>query len=790
MLRNYLKIAFRNLLRHKAFSFINIAGLAIGLACSILIMLWVQDELSFDRFHQQVNATYRITSNLSALDVHAAVTPAPIAEALKSDMPEIKNTLRLTSYRSDLLQVEDRMFEEDKILYADSNFLQFFSFRLAEGDPLTALHKPEGILITEAMAKKYFGDETALGKVIRKNHKDDFTVTGVLTNVPANSHLQFDFIQPMSFLARTEQDLKENVWDNFNFYTYVQLHENFKPSPAALTTLQNSITKTYKAHEPELKVDFTLQPLSDIHLHSNFLADFPGHGNMQYVYIFIVVALFILAVACINFMNLATARSARRAKEVGLRKVAGAVRFQLIRQFLAESSLIAFIALCLAVLIVVAVLPSFNDLAGKNLSVDFLNTNLLLSLIGITLITGLLAGSYPALFLSGFLPATVLKGNLKSGAASSLFRNTLVIVQFAVSIILLVGTTAIYNQLQFIKTRNLGFDKENLIYAPMTGELWSKYQSLRNSLAENSLTSDFSFVSDLPLNLTNATVSVEWEGKDPDTQPLFSNMAIDENFMDVFRMNLLNGRGFSKEFTADTINLIVNEKALETMGMNAETAVGKSLTLWGNKGTIIGVVKDFNFKPIQQPIEPLLMRLNTWGGIAVIRTKPGQTESTIKTLEQIFKDLNPAYPFSYNFVDEDIQNLYKAEQRLSNLFTVFASLAIFISALGLYGLSAFLAERRTKEIGVRKVLGASVFHVVYLLSKTFAKPILVAMVVAVPVAWVAMNRWLEGFAFHINMHWSIFLMAFLFALLIALVTVSYESIKAAIANPAQSLRNE
>lgn len=790
MLHNYIKIALRNLLRHKAFSFINVAGLAIGMACTILILLWVQDELSYDRFHQRAEHIYRLTASLPALDVHAAVSSAPIAHAIKNEIPEIKNTIRVSSYFADLLQVEDRMFVEKRILYADSNFLQFFSFRLKEGDAHTALYQPEGILITEAMARKYFGDGEALGKVIRKNHNEDFTVTGVLADVPENSHLQFDFIQPMSFLARTNQDLKENVWINFNFYTYVELNPNFNVSPESLKKLEGRIKDIYKANEQQLKIEFTLQPLTKIHLHSNMIADFSGHGNIQYVYIFIVVGSFILAVACINFMNLATARSARRAKEVGLRKVAGAARFQLIRQFLSESSLIAFIALLLAVIIVIVALPAFNDLAGKNLTINFLNEKLVIGLVAITLITGLLAGSYPALFLSGFVPVKVLKGNLKTGAGSAMFRNVMVIIQFTVSIMLLVGTSVIYNQLQFIKNRNLGFDKENLIYFQMSGELWNKYQTLRTSLERNSRTSDFCFVEDLPTNLSNTTVSVEWEGKDPDSQPLFSLISVDENFMDVFRLTILNGRSFSKAFRADTSNLIVNEKTLRTIGMDVATAVGRSLTLQGKKGTIIGVVKDFNFQPVQQPIEPLIMRLNLWGGTAVVRTQPGQTKATIGDLERIAKELNPQYPFSYDFVDQDLDNLYNGEQRLGNLFTVFAALAIFISCLGLYGLSAFLAERRTKEIGVRKVLGGSVFHVVYLLSKTFTKPILIAMLVAAPLAWFTMNRWLESFAFHIDIHWTIFLIAFVASLLIAWLTVSYESIKAATANPARSLKDE
>jgi ABC-type antimicrobial peptide transport system permease subunit len=790
MLRNYIKIAFRNLLRHKAFSFINVFGLAIGMACSILILLWVQDELSYDRFHANADNMYRLTARLPEMDIKAAVSSAPIAEAIQNEIPQIKTTLRMTMANSDLMQVDDRMFEEKRVCYADSNFLQFFSFPLVEGDAKTALLQPEGILITEDIAKKYFGSEKALGKTIRKNHKEDFTVTGVLANVPDNSHLQFDFIQPMAFLARTNNDLKNDVWDNFNYYTYVSLDEKLDATPETLAPIESKIKDIYKANEKGLKVEFRLQPLGDIHLHSSFLADVQGQGNVQYVYIFIVVGIFVLAVACINFMNLATARSARRAKEVGLRKVAGAVRFQLIRQFLAESSIIAFIALLIAILLVFVSLPAFNDLAGKHLSINFLNINLVLSVTGITLFTGLLAGSYPALFLSGFIPVKVLKGNLKTGAGSSIFRNTMVIVQFAVSIALLIGTGVIYDQMKFIRNRNIGYDKQNLVYSWMTGELWNKYQTLRSSLEQNPSTSQFTFVSDLPTNVVNGTISVEWEGKDPDSQPLFSNFAIDENFVDVFQMTLLSGRSFSKDFKADTSNYVVNEKALKIMGMEPTTAVGKSLTMWGNKGVIIGVVKDFNFKPVQQPIEPLILRLNTFGGVAVVRTQPMQTEKAIAEFEQIYKSLNPEYPFSYNFIDKDLDNLYQAEERLGSLFTIFAILAVFISCLGLYGLSAFLAERRTKEIGVRKVMGASVFHVVYLLSKTFTQPILLAMIIAAPLSWYAMDRWLAGFAFHVDIHWSVFVLAFVVSLLIAWLTVSYESIKAAVANPAKSLRDE
>jgi ABC-type antimicrobial peptide transport system permease subunit len=790
MLSNYLKIAFRNLLRHKGFSFINIFGLGIGMASSILVLLWVLDELSYDNFHNNSQNTFRIISGLPELNVTGAITSAPLAAAFSRELPEIKKIIRIQGPHTDLLQIGEKLFEEKKIFYADSNFLQFFTFALKAGNPKTALLQPESIVITEAMAKKYFGTEDAIGKVIRKSNRDDLTVTGVLADIPENSHLQFDFVIPMTFLARTERDLKENIWDNFNFYTYVQLDQKTASSRDNLLILAGKFKDIYKANEPKLRVQFTLQPLDKIHLHSNFIADLPGHGNIQYVYIFSVVGIFILAVACINFMNLATARSARRAKEVGLRKVAGALRFQLIRQFLAESSLIAFLSLLLGLAIVFAALPAFNDLAGKSLGISFLNLKMVLALITITFITGLLAGSYPAFFLSSFVPAAVLKGNLKSGATSATFRNIMVVVQFTVSITLLVGTTVVYNQLQYIKNKNIGFDKENLIYTPMTGALWKNYHTLRTSLEQNSQTTEFAVVSDLPTFISSSTVGLDWPGKDPNTQPLFSTTAIDDKAMAFFKFTLLSGRNFSKDIGADSVNLIMNEAALKTMNMEVNDAVGKEVTFWGNKGTIIGVVKDFNFQPLQKSIDPLILRYNRWGGIIVVRTKPQQVKSTVAELEHVFKTLNPDFPFSYNFVEQDLENRYKAEHRLSALFKIFAGLAIFISCLGLYGLSAFLAERRTKEIGVRKVLGASVSHVVYLLSKTFTKPIVVAMLIATPLSWYVMNEWLSGFAYHVTISWTIFLIAFVVSLSIAWATVSFESIKAAIADPAKSLRDE
>ncbi|HEY9488758.1 MAG TPA: ABC transporter permease, partial [Chryseosolibacter sp.] len=775
MIRNYIKVAIRNLLRQKGFSFINVFGLALGISCTALIGMWVNDELSYDRFHNGYDRIYRVTATLPELKVHAAVSSAPLALAIKNEIPEVAEAVRITNMHRDLIQVGDIKFEEKGVIYADSNFFRVFTFPFIKGDSERALQNPEGIVITEEMAMKYFGSTDVLEKTIRKNNKEDFTVTGVIANVPENSHLQFDFVQPMRFLARTNNDLKNNVWDNFNYFTYLKLNDKAQQSRSVIGNLEQKMQAIYKKNEPELKVGFVLQPLSKVHLHSNFLADIPGHGNAQNVYIFTVVAVFILVVACLNFMNLATARAARRAKEVGLRKVVGAVRPHLIGQFLAESLVIALLSLVVALLIIYLVLPYFNTLGGKNLSFDFTNVQIIAGLLGITVFTGLLAGSYPAFYLSGFVPATVLKGNFTGGASGSLFRNTMVVIQFAVSISLIVGTTIVYRQLKYIQQLNLGFDKENLLYVPMTGELWSKYDALRASLGNNRLTSQYSFISDLPTSSSGATISVEWAGKDPNTQPLFYNLAIDENFEEVFKATILEGHGYGENGPADSVNIIVNEMALKTMDMSVASAVGTKITVWGQERTIIGVVKDFNFKSVQETIGPMFLNRNTWGGYAMVRTLPGETENTIKALEQICKEINPAYPFDYNFLDQDIANLYKAEQRLGSLFNVFAVLAIVISCLGLYGLSAYLAERRTRELGIRKVLGASGFQLVYLLSATFTRPILIATAIAVPLAWYGMSQWLNGFAYHVTIEWTIFLVAFLSALVIAWLTVSFES---------------
>ncbi|MCE7065118.1 ABC transporter permease [Dyadobacter sp. CY326] len=788
MLKNYFKIAWRNIVRQKAYSILNIAGLSIGMACSILILLWVQNELSYDRFHARSGQLFRLTC--SAGDFKTAVSAAGMARGLQSQLPQIKRSVRISKLNAMLFEVGEKKVEETRVFYADSNFLEVFSFPLLEGNAATALKDPGAILITEETAKKYYGTSNAVGKTIRVNNNENFTIAGILANSPANSHLQFDVIIPMKTMAKWNSDLQTDTWNNFNFYTYLELDAKTAESVSAQQRLSQQIAKLFKSRGQDIQLDFTLQLLTDIHLHSNLQIDLPGHGNIQYVNIFLVVAIFILVVACINFMNLATARSERRAKEVGLRKVVGANRYQLVFQFLGESLIFSFLSLVIAIGIVYMLLPIFKMLTEKTLTIHLLDGKLLISLIGIAILTGLLSGSYPALFLSGFAPVKVLKGKLRVAGGNLLFRNALVVTQFVVAIVLLVGTAVVYKQLDFIKKRNLGFDKSNLIYLPMNGELAGKQQALKASLTQNPLTENFTVISGLPTNHETGTIDVVWDGQTAKNQVVFPSFDVDENFLKVFKAQVLAGRGFDKAFSGDSANYMINEKAMQIMGMNIGNAVGKRLTFGETKGTIIGVVKDFHFKSLQYAMEPLVLRLNKWGGLVMVRTTAGNNEQTIKALEKINQKLNPAFPFTFGFLDKDLDNLYRNEQHMGSIFNLFAGLAIFISCLGLYGLSAFMAEQRTKEIGVRKVLGATVAGVVGLLSQDFLKLIIIAIVIASPIAWYAMNKWLQGFAYQTTLDWWVIALAAILATGIALFTISFQSIKAALMNPVKSLRSE
>jgi len=793
MLRNYFKIAVRNLLRHRLFSGLNIFGLATGMACSILIFLWVQDEVSFDSFNPGADRIFRLTTKI--FDQEAAVVPPSLAAAIKTQIPAIKNATRISPEHR-MVTIGTKKFDEKKIYYADSNFLQIFNYPLLKGNKSVVLSSPNNAVITEETAIKYFGSANeAMGKIIYIDNDikgTNLTVSGVLNNIPANSHLQFDILLPAALYDKTNNPA--GAWNNFDVYVYFQLQDAVKPTLAVLSNIEKQATELLMKNNTEVKASLSAQPLSDIHLHSHYMVDVEGQGDSQYVKIFSLVAIFIIVIACINFMNLATAVSGQRAKEVGLRKTVGAKRPQLIAQFIGESLLLSFISLLLALLIVYIMLPWFNQLANKSISTSILNIKTLPVFFGIALVTGLISGSYPAFFLSSFNPVKALKRMKLLQGQKSFLRNGLVVLQFAISVILIISTLVIYNQLQYIQNRNIGFNKENLLYMkmPEVGDLKNNKDAMRTALAQYPEISNYTFTDKLPTDITNGGSQLKWRGMEPGTQVIAYRLRVDENFVRTFGMQMAAGRFFSKDFSSDDTGYVVNETALKVMKLNVNNAIGKiiSISLEDKNVPIIGVVKDFNFKPVQQPVEPLVMKTNFGGGYVVMRTTPANIKKVIASLQKSFRNVYGDYPFSYGFVNEDLSKLYMTEQRMGGLFNIFSVLSIVISCLGLFGLATFATQRRIKEIGVRKVLGAGEAGIVVLLSKDFIKLVAVSLIVAFPVAWWAMNNWLNNFAYRIHIAPWMFVAAGLAALFIALVTVSFQAVKAAMANPVKSLRTE
>ncbi len=792
MFNNYFKTALRNLLRHKLFSGLNIFGLATGMACSILIFLWVQDELSYDKFNHHADHIFRVVERAS--DGSYVVTPPALAYAIKSEIPGIQNATRIKPIQK-MITVGTKKFDEKNIYYADSNFLQIFNYPLVRGNAAKVLSLPNSVVLTEATAKKYFGDaDAAMNKSI---YIDDdikginLIVTGILKNIPSNSHLQPAMLIPMERYDKVNNPIYG--WTNFDVYIYFQLKNAVAPTASNLSSITKKINDIYKQNNKEFDITLTAQPLTDIHLHSNYMFDVANNGNYAYVQIFALAAVFIIIIACINFMNLATAVSGKRAKEVGLRKTIGALRHQLIAQFIGESLLLSFISLLLATLIVYAMLPLFNQLAAKTISFNPFNIYMLIGLVGVTIVTGLLSGSYPAFFLSSFNPIKALKGKNILRSNKSFLRNGLVVLQFSISVILIVGTLVIYNQLRYIKKKDIGFDKENLLYMPMpqVGDLKNNKDAMIATLSSFPDIRNYTFTDELPTNLSNSS-KLTWRGMNPETQVLACRLRVDENFIKTFGIHMAAGRFFSKDFGNNNTGYVVNETALKVMGLNLNNAIGKiiSISLEDNEMPIIGVVKDFNFKPLQQSIEPLVIRTNFSGGYVVMRTTPATVQKVIASLQHSFRNVYGDYPFTYGFVNDDLSNLYITEQRMEKLFNVFSILSIVISCLGLFGLATFAAQQRIKEIGVRKVLGASEAGIVALLSKDFLKLVLVSFVVAFPVAWWASDKWLQSFAYRTTVSWWLFVIAGVLALLIALITISFQSVKAALANPAKSLKTE
>jgi len=712
-----------------------------------------------------------------------AVTPAPLAPILKEEFPEIIDAARLT-LRSNLVSYENVSFYERGIAIADPAFLKMFTYPVVQGNPDELLNDPYSAVITEQTAEKYFGSENPIGKSLRIDNRHDFTVKGVIKDVPHNSHLQFNILVPVSIFKEMGQSL--DIWTNNWIYTYVLLDRD-----AGIGEVSDKIAGVIKQHNESSVTDLYLQPLTRIHLHSDFTADIGGHGNVQSVYIFSVIALVVLLIACINFMNLSTARSANRAREVGMRKIVGAVRTQLIGQFFGESVLIAFIALVFSIVFIVLLLPAFNALSGKELSMDVVkNWPVLLGLIAITLFTGLFSGSYPALLLSSFQPVKVLRGRFKSGAKSSMFRRILVVVQFSLSIILIIGTAVIYNQLEYIRNIKLGFDKEHLIYITMRSDSERKYAAFKEELSKYPGIMGVTSTSSLPTYMGSSSSGFNWEGKNPDDTILLHYNWVAMDFVETMKMEMASGRSFSREFPSDTVNaVIVNEEAVRVMGL--ESPLTANFSTGDQELNIIGVVKDFHFKPVHTKIEPIVMGLEEHGNYyVIIRVNPDDVSATLGLIEDTWNKIMPGYPFEFSFLDEEYDRMYRAEENLGTLVNYFSVFAILIACLGLFGLASFTAEQRTKEIGIRKVLGASISSISLSLCREFVVLVLLANVIAWPAAYFALEGWLNNFAYRSGIGWAVFVLAALLALTIAIVTVSYQAIRAARLNPVDALKYE
>jgi len=785
MFRNYLKVAFRNILKHKGYSLINVAGLTIGLACCLVIAIWVLDELSYDKFHENAPSLYRVEENqyYTGRVFHVTVTPYPLGPALVQEIPEIKDATRYVWSGGLLFRYGEQAFFEDDIRAVDQSFLQMFTFPLIKGNPETALSSPFSLVVSESIAEKYFGNEDALGRTISVNNQHEFTVTGVLKNVPHNSHLQFEILIPYAILEK--QGRTSDSFGSNSIGTYVQLEKY-----ATMEGVNPKIKGFIKSRVPESATDLELMAFTRIHLHSYFGYE-KDPGGIQYVYIFSIIALFVLIIACINFMNLSTARSANRAKEVGMRKVVGASKSNLIRQFYGESLVLTMISLVFAVILVTAVLPFLSSLAGKDLSWNVTGMGtILLGLMAVTLFTSLVAGSYPALFLSGFQPVRVIKGALKSGAGSSRFRKILVVVQFSLSVLLLIGTAVVYKQLNYMKNKRLGWDKEHIITVPLRADTRDSYEVLKSELLKDSRILGITGTREMPTYIGSNSSNADWEGKDPDFSMLIGQNTVDFDFVDTLKIEIVEGRSFSREYPTDpTSAFLVNEEVARIM--EKESVVGERFRFMGTEGKIIGVMKNFHYQPLQNKIEPLALMVSPERiNYALVRLNPEDISDSIKSLESTWEKIIPSCPFEFRFLDEIFDRMYRTEERMGSLLKYFAFLAVFVACLGLFGLASFTAEQRTKEIGIRKVLGATVSQVTSLLCQEFILLVLLANLIAWPIAYLLMRNWLENYGYRTSLNLIIFLGALLLAVIVAIFSVGFQAVRAAKSNPATALKYE
>ena len=807
MIRNYFKIAVRNLLKYKFISFINLFGLTVGLACCLLITTYILNELSYDRSNKNANRIYRVTRSFNNMEgvvsLNLSTISPPFGYYLPTDFPDIQKMTRLLDIGLTPVRYQEKIFNEEHAFYADENLFDVFSVNVLKGNSQKALNDPFSIMLTEETAKKYFGNEDPMNKTLRFNSQFDFKVTGIYKAFPENAHMHPGMLMSFSTLKDSavygDQQLRTN-WGNNSFFTYLLLPENY-PAQKMVAQFPAFIDRRMprrNGNQPSKFTKLDLQQLTEIHLYSHTDYEAEANGDISRVYIFSAIALFILLIACINYMNLSTARSALRAREIGIRKVIGARKKELIIQFLSESVLLCWVAILLAVGFAVLALPWLNKVSGQALAINtLLQWKIIIPIILTPFIVGIISGLYPALFMSSFQPVKTLKGLFKVSGSSISFRKVLVVAQFSISIILIITTAVVFQQLHYIQSRALGFDKDRVATMSYTNEVSKQYDAFRNSLLQNAAFKDVSRSSRIPTGrlLDNMGASIiSGDSLRPVTADI-KYVSVDYDFISAFGIPMAAGRFFSRDFGTDTSSYVVNESSISALGWkNAQDAIGKDFKYGNRQGHIIGVMKDFHFESMHQKIAPMVLLMfpasvQSFNNVS-IKIAGSNISEAVSYMEATWKKYFPETPFEYSFLDDNFNRLYQSEQRQATLFTAFACIAIFIAFLGLFGLSAFAITQRIKEIGVRKVLGANTSSIVALLSKDFLKLVGIAAVMAFPVAWYAMNSWLKDFAYRINLQWWVFVLAAVLAALIALITVSYQAIKAAIANPVKSLRTE
>lgn len=786
MFRNFIKITFRNLLKYKTFSVVNLSGLSVGLACFFLICLWIRDETSYDDFHVFGNRIYRVMENQTFTDgeiLTQAEAPGLLGETLKNEIPELVYASTMDWWTNTLISYDNQSVKEEG-RYVGADFLKMFSFPLLKGDRETALNKPGSIVISERLAQKLFPGAEPLGKTLRLANFSDYEITGVMADLPSNTIFKFEFLLPYNeFIQRNAW---ARNWNNNGLHTYVMLRED-----ADLQSVNRKIKDVVAKYGDQENVELFLQPLGDIYLKTDYKNGvYQGGGRMEYVRLFGIIGLLILLLACINFMNLSTARAAVRAREVGVKKVVGAGRRLLIAQFNAEALVVCMLAAAIAVLAVQAILPAFNQFTGKSIRLPLDEPFAWMTLGAIVLITSLLAGCYPAFILSAFRPASVLKGQFDKTQRGLLLRKVLVVSQFAVAVFMITGLLVVQKQLDYLQNKNLGYKREQLLYITMNHEIQRKYSAFSTALEQVPGVKAVS-ASHSPLTgYINASGNFSWAGKNQDDNRMFVYENVAPNYLDAIGAQLAEGRDFSSQFPGDSANFVINELAAEQMGLKPPV-VGRRLKAWGKEGQIIGVVKNFHFTSLKEQLQPLILMMNSpYVWTAYVRIGGRQPVEILGNIETVCKKYSPAYPFEYKFADAAYNELYKSETVVGRIVAWFAILAVFISCLGLLGLATFAAERRVKEIGIRKVLGATAGSIVSLLSQDFLKLVILGIALATPIAWWASRRWLNDFPYRIELSWWIFLFAGGLAVGVAFLTVSFQSLKAAFSNPVNSLRSE